>query len=152
MKFAWNINSEVLKTLASDSGVRMDDTAESPIRRARAKSRDGDSYQRPPSSLVFQMRLRRHECSYKNGGSVARLRDGLKKTRNIYPLKIRDDVKIQISLIIIYFTTHSIGKPPLDLGTVSSQPSAKKTSWGRGMTTFDDFFVVSICRLPRYLY
>ncbi|TGZ56232.1 hypothetical protein DBV15_01657 [Temnothorax longispinosus] len=33
---------------------------------------------------------------------------GLKKTRNIYPTEIRHDVKIQIALIIIYFTLQSV--------------------------------------------
>lgn len=37
---------------------------------------------------------------------------GLKKTRNIYPTEIRHDVKIQIALIIIYFTLQSVAPLP----------------------------------------
>lgn len=37
---------------------------------------------------------------------------GLKKTRNIYPTEIRHDVKIQIALIIIYFTLPSVAPLP----------------------------------------
>lgn len=38
---------------------------------------------------------------------------GLKKTRNIYPTEIRHDVKIQIALIIIYFTLQSDAPLPV---------------------------------------
>lgn len=37
--------------------------------------------------------------------------EGLKKTRNIYPTEIRHDVKIQIALIIIYFTLPTTPNP-----------------------------------------
>jgi len=37
---------------------------------------------------------------------------GLKKTHNIYPTEIRHDVKIQIALIIIYFTLQSVAPLP----------------------------------------
>lgn len=36
----------------------------------------------------------------------------LKKTHNIYPTEIRHDVKIQIALIIIYFTLPSVAPLP----------------------------------------
>lgn len=42
--------------------------------------------------------------------------EGLKKTRNIYPTEIRHDIKIQIALIIIYFTLPTTQSDPrLDL-------------------------------------
>ena len=56
-------------------------------------------------------------CGKVDGGETERSRAmaevggrqkyGLKKTRNIYPTEIRHDVKIQIALIIIYFTLPS---------------------------------------------
>lgn len=54
------------------------------------------------------------------GSSKAEV-EGLKKTRNIYPTEIRHDVKIQIALIIIYFTLPTTPYP-----TVSTLPQRKK--------------------------
>lgn len=57
-------------------------------------------------------RIRPCKEEYKREREKREQKYGLKKTRNIYPTEIRHDVKIQIVLIIIYFTLPSVAPLP----------------------------------------
>lgn len=52
---------------------------------------------------------------------------GLKKTRNIYPTEIRHDVKIQIALIIIYFTLPSVAPLPSEKAPPARRGARERT-------------------------